>query len=51
MIADALHGDAVRTFVEVMGLWAKWIVREVNASTVKRYACSLDQLAPWLGAS
>jgi integrase/recombinase XerD len=48
MIADALYGDAARTFVEVLGLWAKWIEREVNENTAKRYACSLEQLQPWL---
>jgi integrase/recombinase XerD len=48
MIADALHGDAVRSFVEVLDQWAKWIVREVSPNTAKRYACSLDQLRPCL---
>jgi integrase/recombinase XerD len=46
-IAD-VHGDAVRDFVEVMDLWSHWIKKEVSAKTVKRYACSLDQLAPFL---
>jgi integrase/recombinase XerD len=46
-IAD-VHGDAVRDFVEVMDLWSHWIKKEVSPKTVKRYACSLDQLALFL---
>jgi integrase/recombinase XerD len=28
--------------------WSRWIVKQVGPKTVERYACSLDQLAPWL---
>jgi integrase/recombinase XerD len=48
MIADVFHGDAKRDFVEVMELWAPWIKKQVGHRTVQRYACSLDQLRPWL---
>jgi integrase/recombinase XerD len=47
VIADK-HGDASRDFVEVMEAWSSWIKREVSPKTVKRYACSLEQLAPFL---
>jgi integrase/recombinase XerD len=46
-IAD-VHGDATRDFVEVMESWSDWIKKEVSPKTVKRYACSLDQLMPFL---
>jgi integrase/recombinase XerD len=49
VVADVRHGDAKRDFVEVLELWAPWIKRHVgSAKTVQRYACSLDQLRPWL---
>jgi hypothetical protein len=48
MIADVFHGDAKRDFVEVLELWASWIKKEVGPNTAQRYACSLDQMRPWL---
>lgn len=42
------HGDAARDFVEVMEAWSQWIGKQVSPKTVRRYACSLDQLAPFL---
>ncbi len=48
MIADVLHGDAKREFVEVMEHWACWIGKQVGPRTAQRYACSLDQIRPWL---
>jgi integrase/recombinase XerD len=46
-IAD-LHGDGSRDFVEVLDAWSRWIAKQVSPKTSKRYACSLDQLAPYL---
>jgi integrase/recombinase XerD len=46
-IAD-VHGDAKRTFAEVMAEWALWIEASIGAKTVQRYACSLDQWQPYL---
>jgi integrase/recombinase XerD len=43
-----LHGDGSRDFVEVMDFWSRWIAKQVSPKTAKRYACSLDQLAPCL---
>src|SRR5262249_8555028 len=48
MIADVFHGDAKRNFVEVLELWAQWINKQVGPKTTDRYACSLDQMRPWL---
>jgi integrase/recombinase XerD len=48
MIADVFHGDAKRDFVEVLELWAAWINKQVGPKTTQRYACSLDQMRPWL---
>jgi hypothetical protein len=48
MIADVFHGDAKRDFVEVLESWAPWISKHVGPNTVQRYACSLDQMRPWL---
>jgi integrase/recombinase XerD len=48
MIADVFHGDAKRDFVEVLELWALWINKQVGPKTRERYACSLDQMRPWL---
>jgi integrase/recombinase XerD len=42
------HGDATRSFDEVMEEWSVWIEKQVGPATAERYACSLDQLAPWL---
>jgi integrase/recombinase XerD len=46
-IAD-VHGDAKRTFAEVVAEWAPWIEAQCAAKTVQRYACSLGQWAPYL---
>jgi integrase/recombinase XerD len=48
MIADVFHGDAKREFVEVLELWAVSIDKQVSTRTAQRYACSLDQMRPWL---
>lgn len=42
------HGDATRSFAEVVEEWSGWIVKQVGPKTAERYACSLGQLAPWL---
>jgi integrase/recombinase XerD len=47
VIAD-LHGDGSRDFVDVLEAWSQWIEKEVSPKTVKRYACSLDQLMAFL---
>jgi integrase/recombinase XerD len=47
LIADKF-GDATRGFVEVVEAWSRWIGRQVGTSTCRRYACSLDQLQPYL---
>ena len=47
VIADKF-GDATRGFVEVVEAWSQWIGRQVGPSTCRRYACSLDQLQPYL---
>lgn len=47
VIADKF-GDATRDFVEVVEAWSQWITRQVGRNTSKRYACSLDQLQPYL---
>ena len=48
MIADVFHGDAKREFVEVLEPWAASISKQVNIRTAQRYACSLEQMRPWL---
>jgi integrase/recombinase XerD len=47
VIADKF-GDATRDFVEVMEAWSQWITRQVGHNTYRRYACSLDQIQPYL---
>ena len=47
VIADKF-GDATRGFVEVIEVWSQWIARLVGPGTCRRYACSLDQLQPYL---
>jgi integrase/recombinase XerD len=47
VIADKF-GDATRDFVEVVEAWSQWITRQVGHNTAKRYACSLDQIQPYL---
>jgi integrase/recombinase XerD len=42
------HGDARKTFVEVLEDWKDWIPTQVGPKTVQRYACSLVQLAPFV---
>jgi integrase/recombinase XerD len=47
-VAD-VHGDAKRSFAEVMAEWAPWIeASDVGLKTVQRYACSLAQWEPFL---
>ena len=46
-IAEAV-GDARHSFVEVLEAWSVWISKQVSPNTVKRYACSMDQLGPYL---
>jgi integrase/recombinase XerD len=46
-IADRF-GDATRDFVEVIEASSRWITRQVGPGTCRRYACSLDQLQPYL---
>lgn len=46
-VAD-VHGDAKRTFVEVVASWAPWLEASVGPKTVQRYACSIGQWAAWL---
>ena len=48
MIGDAYHGGSPRSFVEAMEGWSRWIERRARPKTVQRYACSLDQLRPFL---
>ncbi len=47
LIADE-HGDAKRTFAEVMEDWVTWVSAECGTKTVQRYLCSLEQWSPWL---
>lgn len=46
-VAD-MHGDAKRSFAEVMAEWAPWIEARCGIKTVQRYACSLEQWSPYL---
>jgi integrase/recombinase XerD len=48
LIGDAYHGDSPRTFVEAMEGWTTWIERRTSPKTMQRYACSLDQLRPFI---
>ncbi len=48
VVADVRHGDAKRDFVEVMEQWVPWLGKQVGPRTAARYACSLDQMQPWL---
>jgi integrase/recombinase XerD len=47
IIAD-IHGDASRTFEEVLTAWNVELERTFGSKTARRYLCSLKQLAPWL---
>ena len=47
VIADKF-GDATRDFVEVVEAWSQWISVQVGRGPAERYACSLDQLQPYL---
>src|SRR5260370_5437867 len=42
------HGDARLTFAEVVEAWKDWIPHQVGPKTVKRYACSIVQLAQFV---
>ena len=44
LAAQFHHGDARRTFDEVVEAWVPWVERQVGESTAKRYACSLGML-------
>ena len=46
-LAD-VHGDARRTFEEVLTAWGVQLERSVGPKTATRYLVSLKQLAPWL---
>src|SRR5262245_687697 len=46
--AGADQCDSPRTVVEALEGWETWIGRKVGARTAQRYACSLDQLRPFL---
>ena len=48
LIGDAHHGDSPRSLIEALEGWGAWIERRVSAKTVQRYACSLDQLRPFI---
>jgi integrase/recombinase XerD len=48
LIGEAHHRDCPRNFVEALEGWATWIEGEVSPKTRQRYACSLDQLRPFL---
>jgi integrase/recombinase XerD len=47
LIADE-HGDAIRTFAEVMEDWVGSVTAECGPKTVQRYLCSIEQWSPWL---
>lgn len=47
LIADQ-HGDAKRSFAEVIESWAASVKAECSPKTVQRYLCSLEQWSPWL---
>jgi integrase/recombinase XerD len=49
-VIAGVHGDGSREFVGVMDCWSRWITKQVSPKTAKRYASSLDQLAPFLGS-
>ena len=46
LVSDAYHGDSPRTFA--LEGWETWIDRKVGRKTAQRYACSLDQLRPFI---
>jgi integrase/recombinase XerD len=48
LVAANKFGDDRTTFDEAMAGWSKWIGRQVGPNTEKRYACSLDQLGPFI---
>src|SRR5258708_40344861 len=48
LIGDAYHGGSPRSFVEAMEGWSRWIERRARPKTVQRYACSLDQIRPFI---
>jgi integrase/recombinase XerD len=47
-VADRYHGDAPRTFEEVMIEWGNHFQSQCSPNTYKRYLCSLEQLGPFL---
>jgi integrase/recombinase XerD len=48
LVASIKFGDDRPGFETVHQAWAKWILRQVAPLTATRYACSLDQLGPFL---
>jgi integrase/recombinase XerD len=48
VVASQRYGDHRRTFAEAMESWGKFIVNEVSAKTMARYASSLAVLQPQL---
>jgi integrase/recombinase XerD len=47
-VADRYHGDAPRTFEEVMIEWGNHFESQCSPNTYTRYLCSLEQLGPFL---
>jgi integrase/recombinase XerD len=47
-VAAIQQGDQSRPFCEILDEWAGWIRKQVGPATAARYACSPDQLAPWI---
>lgn len=48
VIASQRYGDHRRTFAEAMESWGRYIVNEISAKTMTRYASSLAVLQPHL---
>lgn len=48
VVASQRYGDQRRTFAEAMEAWGKFIVNEISAKTMARYASSLATLEPHL---
>ncbi len=47
-VAFSYYGEVRRSYEETVAAWAAWIRAQVAPSTAKRYACSLEVLAPSL---
>src|SRR5262245_8692921 len=48
LIGETLHGDSPRTFIDALEGWTAWIERRAGPKTAQRYACSLDQIRPFI---